>query len=188
MAQIKNDVISQVSQLIDGLVSIANEHIEFRNFAVALETLQREFSEPCVLAIAGKVKAGKSSLINALVGLDLAVTGTTETTATVNIFKKVKPLSADKPVLCKWTNGTKEWMPKDFLTNLQGTKEEVLKVTERIESFTFFIDDNPLLEEVTLVDTPGIGALVGTDGIAHQQQTDSYFKLNTKFSFKKIQL
>ncbi len=180
MAQIKNDVISQVSQLIDGLVSIANEHIEFRNFAVALETLQREFSEPCVLAIAGKVKAGKSSLINALVGLDLAVTGTTETTATVNIFKKGKPLSADKPVLCKWTNGTKEWMPKDFLTSLQGTKEEVLKVTERIESITFFIDDNPLLEEVTLVDTPGIGALVGTDGSAHQQQTDSYFKLNTQ--------
>ena len=52
-----------------------------------IDSLKDEVTSPCVLAIAGKVKAGKSSLLNALLGVDLAMTGTSETTATINVFK-----------------------------------------------------------------------------------------------------
>lgn len=161
---------------------------EQKKYVTALQSLQEELSSPCVLAVAGKVKAGKSFLINALLGVDLAMTGSTETTATINVFKKGTPPSPDKPVLCQWIDGREEWKPRSFLEALQGTREDVLKQTARIEKLIFYIDDNPLLEDVTLVDTPGIGADVGDDGDAHQQHTDAYFRLRERHQQETVSL
>lgn len=161
---------------------------EQKKYVVALQTLQEELSSPCVLAVAGKVKAGKSFLINALLGVDLAMTGSTETTATINVFKKGTPPSADKPILCQWIDGREEWKPRSFLNALQGTGEDTLKQTAQIDKLIFYINDNPLLEDVTLVDTPGIGADVGDDGDAHQQHTDAYFRLRERHQQETVSL
>ncbi|MGL4942886.1 MAG: dynamin family protein, partial [Thermoguttaceae bacterium] len=42
---------------------------------------------PFTVAVVGQMRVGKSSLLNTLVGADLAVTGVNETTATINWFK-----------------------------------------------------------------------------------------------------
>ena len=39
---------------------------------IQMEHLATEVSQPCVVAVVGKVKAGKSTFINALLGDDLA--------------------------------------------------------------------------------------------------------------------
>lgn len=145
-----------------------------------VQSIREELDSPCVLAVAGKVKAGKSFLINSLLGVDLAMTGNTETTATINVFQKGRPISPDLPVLCQWIDGRKEWKPKSFLDSLQGKDESVLQVTSKIDKLIFFVEGNPLLENVILVDTPGIGADVGDDGDSHQIQTDAYFKLRER--------
>lgn len=175
-----NSFISQVQNLLDDIVLYLDTSTFGRRYVENFKSLQREINEPCVLAVAGKVKVGKSFLINALLGVDLAITGTTETTATINVFKRGKPLSKDKPVLCQWIDGTKEWKSKDFLDTLQGTDEETLNISSKIDRLTFYVDDNPLLEDVVLVDTPGIGADVGEDGDSHQIQTDAYFNLRQR--------
>lgn len=162
--------------------------LEHRKYVAALQTLQEELTSPCVLAVAGKVKAGKSFLINALLGVDLAMTGSTETTATINVFKKGTPPSPDKPILCQRIDGKEEWKPRSFLNALQGTSEDTLKETAQIEKLIFYINDNPLLEDVTLVDTPGIGADVGDDGDAHQQHTDAYFRLRERHQQETVSL
>ena len=146
----------------------------------ALRTMRDELSSPCVLAVAGKVKAGKSFLINALLGVDLAMTGSTETTATINVFQKGRPPSSDTPILCQWIDGSKEWKSKAFLDVLQGTGDETLKMTAKIDKLIFYIEGNSLLEDVILVDTPGIGADVGDEGDAHQQHTEAYFQLRER--------
>ena len=133
-----------------------------------------------MLAIAGKVKAGKSSLLNALLGVDLAMTGTTETTATINVFKAGNPIDAGKPILCHYLDGSKLWQPKAYLDKLQGTSDAALAEASKIDKLEFFIPDNPILNSVTIVDTPGIGAKVGEDGDGHQLQTDAYFKLRER--------
>ena len=51
-----------------------------------------------------------------------------------------------------------------------------------------YINDNPLLDYVTLVDTPGIGAEVGEDGDSHQIQTDAYFKLRERHQKETVSL
>ncbi|MDR2171467.1 MAG: dynamin family protein [Planctomycetaceae bacterium] len=42
---------------------------------------------PFTVAVVGQMRVGKSSLLNSLVGAELAVTGVNETTATINWFK-----------------------------------------------------------------------------------------------------
>ena len=52
----------------------------------AIERLSGQVEEPCVVAVVGRMKAGKSTFINALLGEDLAAVGVTETTATINCW------------------------------------------------------------------------------------------------------
>lgn len=181
-------MIKKVKKLIDDLQYYIQGTSWENKYSTALRSLQDEINNPCVLAVTGKVKVGKSFLINALLGVDLAITGTTETTATINIFKKGIPPSNDKPILCIYVDGRKEWISKEYLESLQGTSEEALKKTSLIDRLVVYINDNPLLDYVTLVDTPGIGAEVGEDGDSHQIHTDSYFKLRERHQQETINL
>jgi len=174
------DLIIKAQVLLDDLCSTFDTPQWRDRYLFKVQSLREELGNPCVLAVAGKVKAGKSFLINALLGVDLAMTGCTETTATINVFRKGRPASAESPILCEWIDGKKEWKPKSFLDSLQGTDEATLKVTSRIDKLVYFIEGNPLLDDVTLVDTPGIGADVGEEGDSHQIQTEAYFKLRER--------
>ena len=73
-------------------------------YSTRVSALASSLDAPCELAVAGRVKAGKSSLINALLGVDLAKTGTTEPTATINYFKYGIPDEADKQMRCVYQN------------------------------------------------------------------------------------
>lgn len=84
----KKDITTQIYDLLEETASYIDNTTWHNKYSLALKSLQEELKAPCVLAVAGKVKAGKSFLVNALLGVDIAMTGTTETTATVNIFKK----------------------------------------------------------------------------------------------------
>lgn len=184
----EDSILLSTHQVLDSICEMF-EHSKWRDqYLWGIKTLREELNAPCVLAVAGKVKAGKSFLINSLLGVDLAMTGNTETTATINVFKKGKPFSRELPVLCQWTNGKREWKGRDFLESLQGTDETTLKLTAQIERLIFYVEDNPFLDEVTLVDTPGIGADVGEEGDAHQVQTDAYFQLRKLHADSTISL
>lgn len=184
----ENQIIDQTHKLLDEFVAYIDNSVWRERYGMGLQNLQQELNAPCVLAFAGKVKAGKSFLVNALLGVDLAMTGTTETTATINIFKYGTPPYKDKPILCQYIDGHKEWKDKAFLDSLQGTSEASLAQTAKIDRLIFYIDDNPVLSDITLVDTPGIGAEVGEDGDSHQVHTDAYFKLRDRHQQETVNL
>lgn len=184
----ENQIIDQTHKLLDEFVAYIDNSVWRERYGMGLQNLQQELNAPCVLAFAGKVKAGKSFLVNALLGVDLAMTGTTETTATINIFKYGTPPYKDKPILCQYIDGHKEWKDKAFLDSLHGTSEASLAQTAKIDRLIFYIDDNPVLSDITLVDTPGIGAEVGEDGDSHQVHTDAYFKLRDRHQQETVNL
>ena len=150
-----------------------------------LETdrLRRKLMQPCVLAVGGKVKAGKSSFINALLGKQLAKVGELETTATINMFRHISEAGPDyspeRPVRVVWENGSSTWETADYMDSLQGNDMATLRRAEGISHLEFY-EDNPLLKELTLVDTPGTDAVVGEDGNAHQEVADRFFGLRQK--------
>ena len=147
------------------------------------DRLRRKLLQPCILAVGGKVKAGKSSFINALLGKQLAKVGELETTATINMFRHISEAtpgySPERPVKVVWENGSSTWETAGFMDSLQGNDLETLRRAEGISHLEFYEDD-PLLRELTLVDTPGTDAVVGEDGNAHQDVTDRFFGLRQK--------
>jgi len=133
-------------------------------------------SEPCKLAVTGRVKAGKSSLINVILGNDYAKVGTSETTATINIFKFGNPPIHEKPILCEYIDGRKEWISQEHLDSLQGNTNAIIKNNEEIKDLIYYIEDERLKNTI-LIDTPGIDAVVGDEGDSHQKQTESFLGL-----------
>ena len=62
----------------------------YRDDAVALSRLRQQLDrmdEPLRVAIAGKVKAGKSTLLNALVGEEIAPTDASECTKVITWYR-----------------------------------------------------------------------------------------------------
>lgn len=142
------------------------------DIASRLETLATNVNQPCVVAIVGKMKAGKSTFINAFLGKDLAKVGVTETTATINYFRYGNPPDDTFPVMCHWENGRVENVSREFLDNLQGNDEKTLERSAQIKYLEYLLPE-PVLQQVTLVDTPGTTAAVDK----HQNVTATFLGL-----------
>ena len=143
--------------------------------ASALERLAGQVELPCVLAVVGRMKAGKSTFVNAFLGEDVAKVGTTETTATINRFRYGVPSDPERPVRCRWRGGREENVSRAFLDGLQGASVEALRRADGIDYLEFLLP-NPCLRDVTLVDTPGTLAVVQE----HQNRTAEFLNLQNQ--------
>lgn len=139
--------------------------------AAQLDHSAIQVNQPCVVAVVGQVKAGKSTFINAFLGEDLAKVGSTETTATINYFRYGK-IASNRPVRCFWRGGREDYVDADFVNNLQGNDMETLRRADGIDHLEYYLL-NPYLEQVTLVDTPGTGAVVDD----HQNRVAEFMHL-----------
>jgi hypothetical protein len=149
----------------------------------ALHASGRQIREPFTLAVVGLVKAGKSSLVNSLLGINLPTVGATETTATVNVFRTLEDTSGDVRIfVCRRDTQLRERVSIDFLEQLQGDSEEVLRRVAEIDHIEFLVPGNQLLTGVTLIDTPGLEAVSGT----HQDTTASLLGLASQLRRRNI--
>lgn len=173
-------------QLIDKIIGILEDSPWKDSYVPMFQRLRIEADMPCVLAVAGKVKAGKSSFLNALLGGDFAMVGTTETTATINYFRYPKPdevLDPNRPVIVHWNDGRPpELQSHEFLDSLQGHSPEVLDRAEKIHHLEYVLK-HETLKHITLVDTPGFGSIEET----HEQRTGNYFNPERVANLRKKQ-
>jgi hypothetical protein len=149
--------------------------------AAEIERLSHQVDQPCVVAVVGRVNAGKSTFINALLRDDKAVVGTTETTATVNYFS-YGVADPRRPVRCHWRAGQVSDESADFLDLLQGNDYDTLRRADGIEYLEYLVP-NPLLKQITLVDTPGTGAVVSE----HQERTAEFLRLTKELGVRRDQ-
>jgi len=145
-----------------------------------LLSLMEQVDQPCVVAVVGRVKVGKSTFVNALLGEDLARVGVTETTATINYFRHGAP-NRDRPVRCYWRDGHVTDEDRAFLDGLQGSSIEILRRADAILRLEYHLM-NRYLEHVTLVDTPGIGSVVDD----HQNRTAEHLGLAQQIRTRTI--
>ncbi len=129
------------------------------------ETDMRELAativRPFNLALFGRMKTGKSSIVNALLRKRLAVTGCEETTATLNVITYAEKASNRLGVFTvHWRDSPPEDFPVDRLrSEWTGNSETVRNNVERAEYLELY-SDAPGLELHEIVDTPGTGAVV----------------------------
>lgn len=132
----------------------------------SLRELAASADVPFTLAVFGYMKTGKSTLINALVGRPLAITGTDETTATLNWISYGDRSQKDTMVV-HWKNGREEPMPLERLADWAGKSEPVLDRVRNTRFLQLYAEVESL-RNIQIVDTPGIGSVVGehTDSAA----------------------
>ncbi len=125
----------------------------------ALATARAALAEPMRVAVIGRIKAGKSTLMNALLGGEVAPTGPEELTYNVNIF-----IYAPRPTLTvHFRDGRPpERRPSGWLRQLVDRTSgdpDVLRSIRHVEVGL----PNAALERLQLIDTPGFGSFFDTD-------------------------
>ncbi|MEK7425789.1 MAG: dynamin family protein [Actinomycetota bacterium] len=119
----------------------------------ALDRLSVRLDEPLIVALAGKVKAGKSTLLNALIGEQLAPTDAGECTQVVTWYRN----GPTYRVVIELTDGSSRQVP---FHRDEGALELDLGGTP-VEQITRIVVDWPSsrLVDVTLIDTPGLDSI-----------------------------
>ncbi len=138
---------------VDELLRSAEADATSGDAAQTLAEARRRLTEPLRVAIAGKVKAGKSTLLNALLGETLAATDAGECTRIITWYRR-----AERPeVLVQPRSGPARARPFD---RSSGALEVDLGGLSAADVDHLDIGwPTQRLTDLTLIDTPGIASL-----------------------------
>ncbi len=139
--------------------------------ADSLDQLAATAPAPFKVAIVGRMKAGKSTLINSLIGEPLAITGTEEATATLNVIS-YGTSEQSRCFIAKWKDGTSTEYPIEQLQkDWSGESAEVIELISRLEYLQLF-SPSEKLRSIEIIDTPGTGSAVK----AHEAVTRDFLR------------
>lgn len=143
---------SELIERVAGLIERAQGVVpaEAQPDLAALETRLRE---PVRIAVVGRVKAGKSTLVNALLGLRVAPTDVSECTRVVTWFRYGHP----QRMVVELADGGEiesQLTPEGMLPT------ELPVPLEKVSAIHAYLA-NEVLRSMTLIDTPGIGSVHG---------------------------
>ena len=133
------------------------KYSSLRETESGLRAIAESTRRPFNVAIFGRMKTGKSTLINALVGRPLAITGVEEATATINWISHGDEAQANSFIV-HWKDGRSEPLPLSRMAEWAGKDEAVLarvRATSHLELFA----DADALKRVQVIDTPGTGSV-----------------------------
>lgn len=154
------DGAGAVDAALHECAQLAAEHGDLLSpVAAKLRSAAARLAEPLRLAVAGQIKRGKSTLVNALLCEDVAVTGQLELTFTVSEFRH----GAEPAVFVHYRDHTVDGpLPPDELAAFTVRNPARLDQLRRIAKVEYAMP-NELLRSFRLVDTPGLGSVHSTD-------------------------
>lgn len=147
------DLRTSAEQLLDDVESMLG-----LSGAPVLDDLRSALRRPAVIAVAGRVNTGKSTLVNSLVGAKLAPTSAQETTALLCCYVYGAPARAEAVL----DSGQLTPIPLGDSGPVIGTIRP-----ETIHYLRVYVQA-AALRPVTIVDTPGLGSAV-TDNSARTE-------------------
>ncbi len=167
---------SELHRHIDDIFQFA---FELTSHCPELQNLEREFrqcraslSQPMRVAIVGKIKTGKSTMMNALLGEEMVATGTQELTFNINWLRH-----GETPMLVVHFNdgSPPERRSLDELEDLTRRSEDRRQYLLNIRFIEVF-HPNEVLKTFHLIDTPGLESFFVDDsrntlsflGLEHQ--------------------
>jgi hypothetical protein len=131
--------------------------------ASAVDAVLVRLSEPAVrIAVGGRLKAGKSTLVNALLGQRLAATDALECTLLVAWFR----YGNQNRIEVRCHDGRVYYVPGEPGGGIPRDLSKLGAAREEIAELVVEVANQHLVSEFTIVDTPGIDSLTGLDDIA----------------------
>jgi GTP-binding protein EngB required for normal cell division len=107
---------------------------------------------PLLVTVMGEFSSGKSSFVNAFIGADVAPTGITPTTATINVVRYGRDRGGR--VIAK-TGTVLDLGWDDLMKHLRELTPEAARDIDRVE----ILVPLPQLEKIHIVDTPGLNSI-----------------------------
>ena len=149
----------RAEEIFESAIKLTADSFELAGLHQEIQQCYQRLHEPMRVAVMGKIKAGKSSLMNALLGESVVATGVEELTFNVNWFKYgeipslVVHFKSDRPP------ETKTLEELELLTRRREENQAFLVEIEYIEVFY----PNPILKTFNLIDTPGLDSAFSED-------------------------
>ena len=119
--------------------------------AAGFREVLRRLSAPLQVAVAGRIKSGKSTLVNALIGRRVAPTDVGECTRLVTRFQYG---TVDRVELV-FVDGRKQVLPFEASGMIPNDLEVDFDKVSHLEAYL----TNAVLRDLTVIDTPGLGSL-----------------------------
>ena len=149
-----SDFEAEIERFVSVIPTILAGHQVTAPLATRVEKLLHLAETPFTMAVVGQMRSGKSSLLNALVGADLAITGVNETTATINWFKYGSDQDANR-FRVVWKDRPAEFFGLGDVQHWVGNSERA-----RSTRYLEFFSDASFLKSVNVVDTPGTRSVI----------------------------
>ena len=108
--------------------------------------------QPLLVTVMGEFSSGKSSFVNAFIGADVAPTGITPTTATINVVRYGRERGGR---IVNREGVTRELGWDELMAHLRALSPDDAKAIERVE----ILVPLPHLEKINIVDTPGLNSI-----------------------------
>jgi hypothetical protein len=148
----------EFARFLEKMAQSLEEWSPFRSYVPRLKLLASQFRQPFNLAVVGRMKTGKSTLINALVGQPLALSDVEEATATIN-WICYGDLNETFQFLVHKRDGLTQSLPLNRIGDFAGKEDSNLARVREVAFLQFFAAIESL-KRVQIVDTPGTGSAV----------------------------
>ena len=161
------------NQVLDILLTAKNYYAEEEKTdkAEVFENLYNDlFNGEFSIVVVGEFSAGKSTLLNALMGERILPSFSNETTATVNFLRHSEKASNGEAGRVYYNNGDEEPLKDATLATIEkfvSTKGN--DVAKKVDHLDLYLDSEFLKDGVTLVDSPGLNGVA--DG--HREITEA---------------
>ncbi|MBV8759410.1 MAG: dynamin family protein, partial [Deltaproteobacteria bacterium] len=125
---------------------------ELGHFVGDVARAAANLDQPLLVTVMGEFSSGKSSFVNAFIGADVAPTGITPTTATINVVR----YGRERGGRIVAADGTATELGWDALmARLKALTPAEAKAIDRVE----ILVPLPQLEKINIVDTPGLNSI-----------------------------
>lgn len=153
-----NKRVSIMLKNMDNMVKSA-EFSDLKMLSDEIESMRKRLTQPLKVAVVGFMKAGKSTLMNAILKERVLYTGTVETTYTVTWFK----YGNKKGLTIVMKDGSEINAPFEDLE--KWTVRKKLSVNPLMDNAKYIIIyyPNEILKTMELIDTPGLFSSYGKD-------------------------
>jgi tetratricopeptide (TPR) repeat protein/GTP-binding protein EngB required for normal cell division len=141
-----------IGELADFLEKTVAARRELGHFVGDVARASANLDQPLLVTVMGEFSSGKSSFVNAFIGADVAPTGITPTTATINVVR----YGRERGGRIIDADGTATELGWDALMErLRALTPDEARRIDRVE----ILVPLPQLEKINIVDTPGLNSI-----------------------------
>ncbi len=142
----------EIAEVADFVERITQSRRELGHLVGEVARAAANLDQPLLVTVMGEFSSGKSSFVNAFIGADVAPTGITPTTATINVVR----YGRERGGRIVTSDGTTLELAWDALmTHLRALTPDAARAIDRVE----ILVPLPQLEKINIVDTPGLNSI-----------------------------